>query len=230
MEMQMRVFSPHLAILPGPQRRLWDELPEIPEGFVLHGGTAIALRLGHRQSVDFDFFTAENFDPDVLLSELTLLNDARIVQKNVGTLTVVVERGGPVQVSFFSVPRLGRVCEPEIASGSAMHVASLTDLAGLKAFVVQKRAEWRDYADIDALLSAGAVDLPTALAAARVIYGPQFNPQITLKALSYFGDGTLPRLAEETRNRLAAAARSVDLDRLPALPALRVYDEHGRKL
>ncbi len=50
-------FNPRLDILPLSQRRLWDELGELPEEFVLYGGTAIALHLGHRQSVDFDFFT-----------------------------------------------------------------------------------------------------------------------------------------------------------------------------
>ena len=48
-------FTPRLDILPPPQRRLWDELAAIPPEFVLYGGTAIALHLGHRQSVDFDF-------------------------------------------------------------------------------------------------------------------------------------------------------------------------------
>jgi len=49
------------------------------------------------------------------------------------------------------------------------------------------------------------------------IYGEQFNPQITLKALSYFDDGNLSRLAEATKHCLAKAAREVDLDRLPAI-------------
>ena len=52
---------------------------------------------------------------------------------------------------------------------------------------MQKRAEAKDYLDIDALLQHG-IDLPTALAAGRVIYGRSFNPVITLKALSFFDD------------------------------------------
>lgn len=51
-------FQAHLEILPEAQRRLWPELrPTLQLGLVLYGGTAIALRLGHRSSVDFDFFT-----------------------------------------------------------------------------------------------------------------------------------------------------------------------------
>jgi hypothetical protein len=65
-------------------------------------------------------------------------------------------------------------------------VATLLDLAGTKASVVQVRGEAKDYLDIDALMAAG-VGLPRALAAAKAIYGPSFNPQITLKALSRTG-------------------------------------------
>ena len=68
-------------------------------------------------------------------------------------------------------------------------MASLLDLAGTKASVVQVRSEARDYLDIDALLLDGRIDLPTALAAAVALYGPRFNPQLLFKALSFFGDG-----------------------------------------
>ena len=51
-------FSPHFSILPVAQKQLWEKLSPAGElGFVLYGGTAIALRLGHRVSVDFDFFS-----------------------------------------------------------------------------------------------------------------------------------------------------------------------------
>jgi hypothetical protein len=89
--------------------------------------------------------------------------------------------------------------------------------AGVKASVVQQRAAAKDYIDLDAILRDGRIDPPTALASAKAIYGPQFNPQITLKALSYFDDGDLRRLPQATQDRLAKAAREVDLDRLPAI-------------
>jgi hypothetical protein len=66
-------------------------------------------------------------------------------------------------------------------------------------------------------LQDGRIDLQTALFAAKAIYGPAFNPQITLKALAYFGDGNLSRLSRETQDRLAKAAREVDLDKLPEI-------------
>jgi hypothetical protein len=99
-------------------------------------------------------------------------------------------------------------------------IASLLDLAGTKASVVQVRAEAKDYLDLDMLVMKGGISLPSALAAAQALYGASFNPQITLKALSYFEDGDLRTLPEASKSRLSTAARCVDLDHLPALNSL----------
>jgi hypothetical protein len=102
----MKPFSPRLDILPPAQAALWAELGETPPEFTLYGGTAIALQLGHRQSVDFDFFTTETFDPAALLKHTRFLRDAVVVKSLPDTLTVRVDRGGPVALSFFSLPRM----------------------------------------------------------------------------------------------------------------------------
>ena len=61
-------FSPKFEILPPPQQKLWPELEGLAAlGFVLYGGTAIALRLGHRVSVDFDFFSKEALNREAIL-------------------------------------------------------------------------------------------------------------------------------------------------------------------
>jgi len=63
----MRKFKPCMDILPVAQKRLWPELGNAPaQGFTLYGGTAIALRLGHRDSVDFDFFSEKPLDRDAI--------------------------------------------------------------------------------------------------------------------------------------------------------------------
>ena len=62
-------FKPRLDILSPAQQRLWPELSETPEEFTLYDGTAIALRLGHRPSADFDFFASTPFVPSALLSK-----------------------------------------------------------------------------------------------------------------------------------------------------------------
>jgi Nucleotidyl transferase AbiEii toxin, Type IV TA system len=213
------LFSPRLEVLPPPQRRLWNELAEIPPEFVLYGGTAIALYLGHRQSADFDFFGNRALDPNHLTLAIPFLNGATVTQREPNTLSCVVDRDGPVQLSFFGLPEVPRLRPPSVAPDNGLRVASLIDLAGMKASVVQMRAEAKDYVDIDAILADGRIDLPTALAGAREIYGSQFNPQITLKALSYFDDGDLPRLPQRLKDRLAHAVSAVDLGRLPVVAA-----------
>jgi hypothetical protein len=213
-------FTPRLDILPAPQQRLWGELIDVPEEFILYGGTAIALQIGHRQSLDFDFFGSAVFKPDDLLDEIPFLNEAEVLQRDANTLTCLVERGGPIKVSFFAVPRIGRVDEPLVAPDIGLRVASLRDLAGMKANVVQLRSEAKDYLDMAALIAHG-IDLPTALSAAAIIYGRSFNPQNALKALAYFGDGDLPSLPAATRRFLQEAVRAVDLDKLPRLTPVR---------
>lgn len=66
-------------------------------------------------------------------------------------------------VSFFGNLGLGQVAPRDQAQPMTLRIASLLDIAGTKMAVVQKRAEAKDYLDVDALLQNG-VDLPTALA------------------------------------------------------------------
>ena len=69
-------FVPRLDILPDEQRALWPALARVPRSFVLYGGTALALRLGHRTSVDFDFFSSEALEFDALFT-IPFVRDAR---------------------------------------------------------------------------------------------------------------------------------------------------------
>ena len=214
-ERLMTVENLYLNILPPEQRRLWGELIDVPHQFTLYGGTAIALHLGHRSSVDFDLFGSETFDPQDLFSTVPFLSGSKIIQQAPNTLTCLVDRGGVVQVSFFGLPDITALRNPSVAPVNGLKIASLVDLAGMKAVVVQQRAEAKDYLDLHAMLERQVVDLPTALAAARLLYPSTFNPLLTLKALSYYNDGNLSTLPEHVRLRLAEAVRDVDLNLLP---------------
>ncbi|WP_284151067.1 nucleotidyl transferase AbiEii/AbiGii toxin family protein [Desulfofustis limnaeus] len=211
---QMKTFSPALQVLPPPQLKLWHELDGTPGHFVLYGGTGLALHLGHRVSVDFDFFSNQAFDPQVLAQSVPYLTGAERVQIAANTLTCRVGGDEGVLVSFFGGLGLARVAPIERVEGRALRVASVLDIAGTKAAVVQKRAEKKDYLDIDAVLQSG-IALPEILAAARAIYGNSFNPLITLKALSYFGD--IPDLPNVVQERLRAAVAGVDPLKLPVI-------------
>lgn len=228
----MNTLAARIEILPPAQRRLWSELSEMPREFVLYGGTALALHLGHRHSVDFDFFGNRALDIPKIEQEISFLKGANIIQREKNTFSAIVDRGGPVKVSFFGLPNLRRLSPPLMAEGNGLAVASLLDLAGTKASVVQMRAEPKDYIDIDALIAKGGVGLPLALSAAQEIYGPTFNPQVTLKALSFFEDGDLHQLPSDLKLRLVTAVRDVDLDHLPSLDVgiRQANKDHGLEL
>jgi hypothetical protein len=221
-------FVPNLDRLPVAQRALWPELAATSESFTLYGGTALALRLGHRASIDFDFFSNASFDPERLAEQTPYLREAERIQVARDTLTCRVSRGGPVLVSFFGGLGLGQVAAHDQCSDTRLRVASLLDLAGTKAAVLQKRAEAKDYLDIHAILRHG-IDLPTILSAGAVIYGRKFNPLITLKALSYFDD--VPALPANIRTELMHAVVAVDVTKLPVLaPYAKRPGGNGAKL
>lgn len=228
----MQEFSPRLDVLPEAQRRLWRELTAVPDEFTLYGGTALALHLGHRTSVDFDFFGKRAIDVAALEGGIPFLAGAEVIQREKNTLSAIVERGAPVKVSFFGVPKLRQLASPVLSKDNGLKIASLLDLAGTKASVLQVRAEAKDYIDMDALIRMGGVGLPFALAAAEKLYGSSFNPEITLKALSYFEDGNLRELPTDMKFRLADAVSKVDLDHLPKVDdfKLRAGRDHGLDL
>jgi len=210
-------MSLHLDILPPAQRTLWDAFDALPVEFVLYGGTAIALQLGHRQSVDFDFFARATFDPETLLTTSALLADAEVVAIEPNTLTIRMGALAPVLMSFFGVPKLPVLRAPLLIEPPSVRIGALLELAGMKAMVVQKRAEAKDYIVLHALIHQARIDLPMALAAASALYAPRFSPESTLKALCYFGDGDLSSLPKSVRDDLARAVRKVDPSRLPTL-------------
>lgn len=212
-------MQPRLEVLPEAQQRLWPDLAAVPSRFVLYGGTALALRLAHRISEDFDFFSSSPFVPEELQREIGELGQGERIQSSRNTLVLLVNRDGPVKLSFFGGLGLRRVADPDPLDAVGWRVASLLDLAATKMGAVQGRAEAKDYLDIARLLDEG-IGLDRALGAALGVYGPGFNPVLSLKSLSFFGDGDLPSLPERVRQRLLHAADHVDLARLPVLPAL----------
>lgn len=210
----MPTFRPRLDILPPPQRALWPELDATPDWLALSGGTALALRIGHRQSVDFDFFSRTPFDPAAVAREIPYLAGAEPVQVVSDTLTCRVERRwiGPGFLLWQSETWRGRAARNCRGIEGVCCVAARC--GGDEGADVQQRAQARDYIDIDALIRHG-IDLPQVLAAGGAVYGGSFNPLLTLKALSYFDD--VPSLSSDVQERLRTAVAAVDPASLPVL-------------
>lgn len=81
------VFKSRREVLPLAQQQLWPLLAPAAElGFVLYGGTAIALRLGHRTSVDFDFFSSRPLDRRAMATTLPFMGSAMTLQETPDTL------------------------------------------------------------------------------------------------------------------------------------------------
>lgn len=203
----MSSFAPRMDILPRPQLDLWPSLAPLSQlGFVLYGGTAVALRLGHRQSVDFDFFCDLPLERTALRTALSFLGSSTVLQDEPNSLTVL--SSGGVKVSFFGRLGFGRYGEPSETEDGVLQVASLEDLLALKIKVILQRCEAKDYRDIAAMLRA-KLSLELGLAIAAEMFKPELSVAIALKALTYFEGGDLGELSAEDRQTLVRSARYV---------------------
>lgn len=223
-------FDPRLDVLPEAQRQLWPELATTPDQFTLYGGTAIALRLGHRVSVDFDFFSPAPFDPQRLLAEVPYLEGAEVYQIEPDSLGCRVERdGAPVQLSFFTPKDFPQLDRADVAADTGLPVASLRDLAVSKLTVIQQRAEKKDYLDLHAMIHQANMALEDMLVDAHEAYGTRYAPIASLQALAYFDDGDVQTLPEAIKADLSADVCAIDLDHLAErIDALS--EHHGHKL
>ena len=217
---RLPVLAPDLSRLPPAQVDLWARLGDVPDQFVLYGGTALSLRLGHRESVGFDFFTDETFRSDALLSALRWLGRVEVVEALDNTLTVI-DPGG-VRLSFFGDLGLQTVAEPSVATDNGIVVASVYDLAGTKTKAIYDRSEWKDYVDIHALILAGH-RLADIIGYAATIFDRRFafpTPQF-LRALVWFADGTAFDVPAPTQRGLEQAVRDLDLRDIPRVEPYR---------
>ncbi len=196
----------HWDVLPRAQVALWPRFASLPKHFVLYGGTALALQLGHRDSVDFDFFSAQPIAPQQLYRTLDFLAKGRIVQEERNTLTVQANtQDGPVSVSFFGGLGLRCVDAPTwVPPGVAL--AGVRDIFGCKCAAIQQRDSLKDLQDICALLRHG-LSLAEGLGCSRAIYGNSFNPHVTLRALT--DPAALEELPASDRELLAHAVEEI---------------------
>jgi len=210
-----RSFEAKTGILPKPQQEIWPLLAPAPGlSFVLYGGTAVALYLGHRISLDFDFFRSTPLDKRQIETSFAFMRDVETIQEDENTLAVVAPMpSGPVNVAFFGNLTIGRINEPLQAKNSRLLVASLEDLLATKLKAILDRAEAKDYRDISAMLSAG-VSLEKALGAFAKMYGK--DPGLPLRAIGFFKDGDLPSLPAADQNVLRAARdRGANIPEVP---------------
>jgi len=170
-------------ILDKKRSALLPLLKNFKADFYLAGGTALALQLGHRDSLDFDFFSPQDIDTAKLFSEIAGIfkgHEIRKVQEEKNTLTVFIDQN--IKLSFFTYPYrlLGRLInEPNL------RLASILDIAAMKLSAVVSRATSKDYIDLYFILQS----LPLAEILKKLDRKfPELDINLVLKSLVYFRD------------------------------------------
>src|SRR5271157_3904552 len=151
------------------------------ERFYLAGGTGLALHIGHRRSIDLDFFSRDAFDPEAILGKAESLEGLHVLSKDPETLHLTI---GETKVSFlgYRYPLLFP-CE-EI---SEVKVADPRDIACMKVSAIASRGTKRDFVDL--YVSAGRFGLANILEWFDRKYAQTHHNKLhVLKSLTFFDD------------------------------------------
>ncbi|OAT80803.1 nucleotidyl transferase AbiEii/AbiGii toxin family protein [Desulfotomaculum copahuensis] len=160
------------------------EIMPVPDSY-LAGGTALALILGHRKSIDFDWFTPSEFEPEIIMRDLSALGKIKITETKKGTFHGFIDR---VRVTWLYYPN--PLLKPLISIDNVygLRLASLTDIAIMKWAAVSQRGARKDFIDLYCICQHG-YNLEEIL---NLL--PQKYPKINInyyhmiKSLSFFDD------------------------------------------
>lgn len=153
------------------------------EGFYLAGGTGLALQIGHRDSIDFDFFKKDDYDTAALIKNLESVfinHNLTITQQDKNTVSCSVDNN--IRLSFFSYnyPLLKPLIETDY-----FEIASIEDIACMKLSAIMSRAVEKDYVDLYFILQQ--ISLDDLLKSSRKKYR-SLDEMMLLKALPFFED------------------------------------------
>ena len=174
----------HWAILDQQRQAILPALAAFrADGFYLAGGTALALHMGHRDSIDFDFFTERPFETGHLFERIRSVFHGRTVvkvQDEDRTLTVFID--DTIKLSFFgyAYPLLRPLHHTE-----HLDVADIADIGCMKLSAITGRAEMKDYVDVHFILPHIPIMELLALCAIKL---PGLDRTLILKSLVFFDD------------------------------------------
>lgn len=179
----------HVLSPEGLRVAAWLAFPEIIGPFYLAGGTGLALQLGHRVSVDFDWFSGTNQLQEAdrqrlfagLRAAVPLSHDVTVLREEVGTLAV---RVGGVDVSFFAYPY--PLLEPATMQ-RGLPLASYADIGAMKLAAIVGRGSRKDFIDVHALMQVQPLDVWLQAATRKFAHVTDFRLS-ALRALVYFAD------------------------------------------
>lgn len=171
----------HLNILSQSQTDLLPLLKKFSNQFYLVGGTAIALHLGHRQSIDFDLFSHTGFDNQKILQTVKQLWPIQdLFLDNKDELTIVLNQ---VKLTWYNYPYQIN-CPNSLQD--IIKLPNLVTLAAMKAYALGRRAKWKDYVDLYFIFQQHS--LKEVIASAQKIFKNEFNQKLFREQLAYHQD------------------------------------------
>lgn len=172
----------HKEILNRDQLELLPLLKEFKREFYLVGGTAIALYLGHRRSIDFDLFKPTGFNSKRIITKIDTHHFAYKVTRNVsGQLNLIIS---DVKFTFFEYPF---PVQPEFMFENYVKLPSLLDLSAMKAYALGRRSKWKDYVDLYFILK-NHYSVKQIAQRADEIFGQLFSEKLFRAQLCFFKD------------------------------------------
>ncbi len=205
--------------LPAPAQRLFNRLGRDPfiQVFYLAGGSAVALQLGHRVSVDLDLFTPDAYDPVALMSRLERLGQVAVQQQGEGTWVGLLE-GTRISFFHYAYPLL-----TPLATYRGLRIASLLDIALMKITAISQRGRRRDFVDLYFICRKLDLKLDDLLKRIPEKYASLSYPSYhLLRSLAYFDDAErdppLRMLARYNWNRIKSFFQEQVRELMGALP------------
>lgn len=170
------------AILTGNQVKLLELISEFSRAFYLAGGTAVALYIGHRQSIDFDLFTDSDLKLKSIKNKLATRNvQYKILHEAYDQLHILTN---DVKITFFNYPF---DIPHEVKFENIIKMPELIDLAAMKAFALGGRAKWKDYVDLYFILR-DHFSIHEIGMRSNELYKDAFNFKLFRQQLAYFKD------------------------------------------
>lgn len=172
----------HKEILNGKQLELLPAMAQFKREYYLVGGTAIALYLGHRRSIDFDMFKSAAINHKRNLDKLESAGYSCLVTRRVEEqMNLVVN---DVKVTFYQYPF---PVDPNHKFENIFRIPSLLQLAAMKAYALGRRSKWKDYVDLFFLLK-DCFSISEITACASSLFGDLFSEKLFRSQLCYFDD------------------------------------------
>lgn len=150
--------------------------------YYLVGGTAIALYLGHRRSIDFDLFKKADINHEKNLKKFQDASETYIITRHNALQMNLLARG--VKITFFQYVY---PIEAKQDFEKTFRIPSLLDLAAMKAFAIARRSKWKDYVDLYFLIK-DHFTITEISRRAEELFGGMFLEKLFRAQLSYFGD------------------------------------------